>query len=177
MRILARFRMAILALFRRQSETARLNDELQFHLDEQIAENIARGMSREDARLAAMRSFGNPSVIRDQARSTWSWNWLEKFLRDIRYGARTLMRSPGFSLISILVMALGIGATTSLFTIVRAVLLKPLPFGESDKLVAVYEHFREGNGGDGFNVVAPGDFRDWRHQTHGFDDMAAWRRY
>ena len=177
MRILARIRMAILALFRRQAETARLNDELQFHLDEQIAENIAHGMSPEDARLAAMRSFGNPSVMREQARSTWSWNWLEKCLRDIRYGARTLTRSPGFTLISILVMALGIGATTSLFTIVRAVLLKPLPFAESDKLVAVYEHFRQATGGDGFNVVAPGDFRDWRQQTHGFQDMAAWRRY
>ena len=122
---------SILALFRRQAETARLNDELQFHLDEQIAENIAQGLSPEDARQAAMRSFGNPSVMRDQARSTWSWNWLEKCLRDMRYGARTLTRSPGFSLISILVMALGIGATTSLFTIVRAVLLKPLPFAES----------------------------------------------
>jgi hypothetical protein len=87
------------------------------------------------------------------------------------------MRSPGFTFISILVMALGIGATTSLFTIVRAVLLKPLPFVDSDKLVAVYEHFRESTDGDGFNVVAPGDFRDWRQQTHGFEDMAAWRGY
>jgi len=87
------------------------------------------------------------------------------------------MRSPGFTLISILVMALGIGATTSLFTIVRAVLLKPLPFVDSDKLIAVYEHFRESTDGDGFNVVAPGDFRDWRQQTDGFQDMAAWRGY
>jgi predicted permease len=124
-----------------------------------------------------MRSFGNQPLVRDQARSTWSWNWLEKCLRDIRYGARTLTRSPGFALISILVMALGIGATTSLFTIVRAVLLKPLPFVESDKLVAVYEHFRESTDGDGFNVVSPADFRDWRQQTHGFQDMAAWRYY
>ena len=127
--------------------------------------------------MAAMRSFGNPSLMRDQARSSWSWNWLENFLRDIRYGTRTLMRSPGFTLISILVMALGIGATTSLFTIVRAVLLKPLPFVDSDKLIAVYEHFRESTDGDGFNVVAPGDFRDWRQQTDGFQDMAAWRGY
>src|SRR5258708_835952 len=177
MRILARFRMLVLSLFHRKAETARLDDELQFHLDQQVAENIARGLTPDEARAAAMRSFGNPSLLREQARSTWSWSWLETILRDIRYGARTLTRSPGFTLISILVMALGIGATTSLFTIVRAVLLKPLPFAESDKLVAVYEHFRESNGGDGFNVVAPADFRDWHQQTHGFQDMAAWRRY
>jgi predicted permease len=177
MRILARFRLTILALFRRQAETARLNEELQFHLDQQVTENIARGLSPEEARMAAMRLFGNQSLVRDQARSTWSWNWLEKFLRNIRYGTRILWRSPGFALVSILVMALGIGATTSLFTIVRAVLLKPLPFVESDKLVAVYEHFRESTDGDGFNVVAPADFRDWRQQTDGFQDMAAWRNY
>jgi len=177
MRILARFRMSFLMLFRRQAETARLDDELQFHLEQQIAENLAHGFSPQEARMAAMRSFGNPSLMRDQARSSWSWNWLENFLRDIRYGTRTLMRSPGFTLISILVMALGIGATTSLFTIVRAVLLKPLPFVDSDKLIAVYEHFRESTDGDGFNVVAPGDFRDWRQQTDGFQDMAAWRGY
>jgi hypothetical protein len=73
---------------------------------------------------------------------------------------------------------LGIGATTSLFTIVRAVLLKPLPFQNPDHLVMVYEHFRSNNNsGDGFNVVSPADFRDWRHQTHGFEDMAACRDY
>jgi len=177
MRWLERFRMAMLMLFRRKSETARLNDELQFHLEQQVAENIAYGMTRDEARFAALRAFGNPTLLRDEARSTWSWNWLEKFARDIRYGARTLTRSPGFALTAILVMALGIGATTSLFTIVRAVLLKPLPFRDPDKLVMVYEHFRSSTGGDGFNVVSPADFRDWRQQTRGFEDMAAWRYY
>jgi predicted permease len=177
MRWVERFRMVLLMLFRRQNETARLNDEVQFHLEQQVAENIGSGMSQAEARSAALRRFGNPTLVRDQARSTWSWSWLERSVRDIRYGARTLRRSPGFSLIAILVMALGIGATTSLFTIVRAVLLKPLPFRDPDKLVMVYEHFRTSLGGDGFNVVSPADFRDWREQTHGFQDMAAWRNY
>src|SRR5271170_3895000 len=178
MRWFDRFRMAVLMLFRRQSETARLNDELQFHLDQQVKENIARGLAPDEARYAALRAFGNPTVLGDEARSSWSWNWLEKLLRDLRYGARTLTRSPGFALTAILVMALGIGATTSLFTIVRAVLLKPLPFRDPDKLVMVYEHFRSNpSGGDGFNVVAPADFRDWCRQTHGFQDMAALRNY
>jgi predicted permease len=173
MRWFDRFRMAVLMLFRRRSESARLDSELQFHLDQQIKENIARGLDPDEARYAALRTFGNPTQLRDEARSSWSWNWLEKFLRDLRYGARTLKRSPGFALTAILVMALGIGATTSLFTVVRSVLLKPLPFRDPDNLVMVYEHYREDTGGTGFNVVSPADFNDWRRQTHGFADMAA----
>ena len=173
MRWLERFRMAMLMLFRRKTQNARLNDELAFHLDQQVKENIARGLAPDEARYAALRAFGNPTALGDEARSSWSWNWLEKLLHDLRYGARTLTRSPGFALTAILVMALGIGATTSLFTIVRAVLLKPLPFRDPDKLVMVYEHYREDNGGTGFYVVSPADFNDWRRQTHGFADMAA----
>src|ERR1700691_105396 len=162
MRWLERFRMAMLMLFQREMQTARLNDELAFHLEQQIKENIARGLAPDEARYAALRAYGNPTVLGDEARSSWSWNWLEKLLRDLRYGVGTLTRSPGFSLTAILVMALGIGATTSLFTIVRSVLLKPLPFRDPDKLVMVYEHFRElTSGDDGFNYVAPGDFLDW----------------
>lgn len=177
MRWLERFRMSLMVLFCRQAATARLNDELEFHLEEQIAENIAHGLSPDEARSAALRAFGNPTLVRDQTISNWSWNWLEKLARDVRYGARTLTRSPGFALIAILVIALGIGATTSLFTIVRAVLLNPLPFRDPEKLVMVYEHFRGATSGDGFNVVSPADFRDWREKTHGFQDVAAWRRY
>jgi predicted permease len=175
MRWLERFRIAILMLFRRQQQTVRLDDELQFHLDQQVKENIARGLSPEEAHYAALRTFGNPALLRDQARSSWSWNWLEKLLRDLRYGVRTLRRSPGFALTAILVMALGIGATTALFTIVRAVLLKPLPFRDPDHLVMVYEHFRTGTDGDGFNPVASADFAEWHRRTHGFENMAAWR--
>src|SRR6478672_3398105 len=173
MRWVERFRMAMLMLFRRKSETERLNQELDFHLEQQIAENISLGMEPEQARFAALRLFGNPALLREEARTSWSWNWLESAWRDLRYGGRTLMRTPGFSLVAILVMALGIGATTSLFTIVRSVLLKPLPFREPDKLVMLYERFREHP--DSYNVVAPADFRDWREQTHGFQDMGAWR--
>ncbi|MCU1219174.1 MAG: efflux transporter, macrolide exporter (MacB) family, permease protein [Candidatus Angelobacter sp.] len=174
MRWVERFRMAMLMLFRRKAETERLNRELEFHLEQQIAENVSGGMEPEQARLAALRLFGNPTVVRDEARSFWSWNWLESAGRDLRYGVRTLLRTPGFSLTAILVMALGIGATTSLFTIVRSVLLRPLPFREPNKLTMLYEHFRQRSEYP-YNVVAPADFRDWRAQTHGFEDMAAWR--
>jgi hypothetical protein len=145
MRLREKFQMAMLMLFHRGSEKQRLSNELQFHLEQQTAENLGRGMTPEEARFAALRMFGNPTLLREESQSTWSWNWLEGTWRDARYGVRTLGRSPSFSLTAILVMALGIGATTSLFTVVRSVLLKPLPFHDSDKLVMLYEHFRQGD--------------------------------
>lgn len=174
MRWAQQFRMRILMLFHWQRENTRLQKELEFHLEQQIAENIAQGMSPEEARFAALRRFGNPTLLREEARSTWSWNGMEKAWRDLRYGFRTLRRAPGFSLVAIAVMALGIGATTSLFTIVRSVLLKPLPFRDPDSLVMVYDHFT-GSKRVIYNTVAPGDYQEWRKQAHGFQDMAAWR--
>src|ERR1700678_1884430 len=147
---------------------AELTRELQSDLDLEEEEQRERGLSPEEARYAARRAFGNPALIREQTRAVWTWKWLEQLVRDLKYGTRTLFRSPGFSIVSVLVMALGIGATTSLFTIVRAVLLRPLPFRDPGKLVMLYEHFRQNTDGDGFNTVAAGDYRDWRAQSHGF---------
>ncbi len=99
-------------------------------------------------------------------------------LRDIRYALRQLRRAPGFTIMAIVVIAIGIGATTSLFTVVRSVLLRPLPFRDPDRLVMIYEHFRApsiNEQGFNYNPVAPADFYDWRAQTHGFEDMAAAR--
>jgi hypothetical protein len=136
---------------------ADLERELRSDLELEEEEQREQGLSPEEAPYAARRAFGNPTLIREHTRAAWGWSWLEQFLRDVKYGARTLLRSPGFSLISVLVMAVGIGATTSLFTVVRAVLLRPLPFRDSGKLVMLYEHFRHKTLGDGFNAVAPGD--------------------
>ncbi|HEX3436990.1 MAG TPA: ABC transporter permease [Pseudacidobacterium sp.] len=165
--------MQIQMLLRRGNAGAQLNDELQFHLDQQIAENIAAGMSDDDARHAAMRSFGNPATLRDQTRNSWSWNWLESLLRDIRISIRTLLRTPGFAVVAVLVMALGIGANVALFTVVRSVLLKPLPFKDPEKLVALYDHMDDGK--TAYLFVAPGDFYDWQKQTHSFEQMAIWK--
>ncbi|HZD49333.1 MAG TPA: ABC transporter permease, partial [Silvibacterium sp.] len=178
MRWLEKLRMGMEMLFRRGRAADRLDDELRFHLEQQVAENIAAGMNAEEARHAALREFGNPAALRDQARETWSWNGVELLLRDARIGVRTLLRAPGFALIAIGVMALCIGAATSLFTVVRSVLLRPLPFKDPDKLVMIYEHFRDpsmNSHGFNYNPVAPADYYDWRAQTHGLEDMAAWR--
>jgi predicted permease len=156
---------------------ADLERELLSDLELEEEEQRELGLSANEARFAARRAFGNTTLIREQTRAVWSWVWMERLVRDVKYGTRTLLRSPEFAIVSVLVMALGIGATTSLFTMVRAVLLRPLPFRDSGKLVMLYEHYRHNKGGDGLYAVAPGDYRDWRSQTHGFEDMAAMRGY
>jgi hypothetical protein len=82
-------------LFRRDGIAKRLDDEIQFHLERQIAENIAAGMSREDARYAASRTFGNATVLKEETRDTWGWIWLEQLARNLHYDARALGRAPG----------------------------------------------------------------------------------
>jgi predicted permease len=170
MRLFHKLAMLFQMLFRRGKEGAHLTDELQFHLDQQIAENIAAGMSREEATHAAMRNFGNPTALRDETRSTWSWCWLESLVRDARIAARTLLRTPGFAIVATLVMALGIGANVALFTIVRSVLLKPLPFKDPDQLLRLYEH----SSADDFpyNISAGGIFAEWKKQNKSFANLA-----
>jgi predicted permease len=163
--------------WRRTQRDEDLARELQCDFELEEEEQRERGLSPEEAHFAAVRAFGNSTLIREHTRAVWTCIWLERFVRDLKYGVRTLWRSPSFSIVSVLVMALGIGTTTSLFTIVRAVLLRPLPFRDPGNLVMLYEHYRQNAGGDGFNAVAPGDYRDWRSQTQSFEDMAAMRGY
>ena len=162
--------MKLRMLFRRGRAGDQLQDELQFHIDQQVAENIAAGMSHAEARRAALRTFGNPAALREQARDAWSWQWLELLLRDLRFGVRRLGRTPGFSALAILVMALGIGANVALFTVVHCVLLKPLPFKDQDRLVRLYEANSKGAFQD--NVLAGGTFASWQSQAKSFDQMA-----
>jgi len=164
--------------FHRKVADAELQNEIESFLVEETAENVARGMSPEEARRQAHIKLGSPQHVRE---SLWMQNSLpalENFNRETKYALRTLLRTPGFSLMAILVMALCIGAATSLFTVVRSVLLRPLPFRDPDQLVMLYEHFRSPSSnqhGFNYNPVAPADFYDWRAQTHGFEDMAALR--
>jgi len=148
-----------------------LKRELQADLELEEQEQLENGVPLEEAHYAALRAFGNPTVIREQTRAIWSWNWLEFLGRDLRYGMRTLRRTPGFAAVAILVMAFGIGANVALFTVVRCVLLNPLPFPEPGQLIALYG---DGGGGKGA-IVAGGDFYDWQSESHSFEQMAIWR--
>jgi putative ABC transport system permease protein len=180
MRWFEQLRVRILMLFNRGRAAAHLNDELAFHLDRQIAENIAAGMTPEEARYSALRAFGNPALLRDQARATWSWFRIESVLRDARLATRTLVRTPGFTMIAILVMALGIGANIALFTVVRSVLLKPLAFQDPGQLVTLYEADSHRKGAHKNLPVDAGSFAVWQSATRNIADMtmvSPWQDY
>jgi predicted permease len=164
--------------FRRKNEDVDLREEMQSFLAEEIAENVARGLAPEEAERRARIKLGNPQRLRETLWQQNTFSLFEKLGRDLKYALRTLVRTPGFSLIAVAVMALCISAATSLFTIVHSVLMKPLPFRDADRLVVIHEHFRGAwaNTPDfNYNPVAPADFYDWRAKTHGFEDMAIMR--
>ncbi len=171
MRWFDRMRMSA-RLLRRKRATAELELELKSHLESEIAANRAAGMNAAQARAAAMRTVGNLGLIRDQTHSTWSWNGLESWLRDLRLGMRTLRRTPGFTVIAVLVMGLGIGANVALFTVVRSVLLKPLPFPDSERLVALYENESRSRNSSPYEPVDAGSFFEWQKALTGVEQMA-----
>jgi len=177
MRWLNRLVMQIRMLFFRGNANAQLDEELHFHLEQQVAENRLAGMTGEEARSTALRAFGNPVLLREHTGATWSWNGLEQFAHDFRIGARTLSRTPGFALIAILITAFGVGASVALFTVVRGVLLRPLPFGDPDRLVMLYEHSTStaGSGDFPYNVVAGGVYDAWNKGNTSFSSLALFR--
>src|SRR6516225_11519308 len=129
-----RFWLRLQTLFRRERVAQRLDDEIQFHLDQQIADNIAAGMSPEEARYAAMRTFGNPTFLKEETRDTSGWLWLEQLGKDVRYASRSLRASPLFACTVILSLALGIGANTAIFALLRVSLWRPLPVSEPKEI-------------------------------------------
>jgi len=149
-----------------------LERELRSDLDLEEEEQRDRGLTPEEARHAALRAFGNPTLIREQTRAIWSWNWLESLARDLSFSLRTLRRTPGFTVIAILVMALGIGANVALFTVVRGVLLQPLPFQDPDRLVMLYESGLHENDTVAYNTVSGGMYAEWKKQNQSFSSLA-----
>jgi len=123
------------SLFRRDQVAQELDHEIQFHLEQQIAENIALGMSPVQARAAAIRTFGNPTVIKEETRDTWGWLRLVQLLLDARYAVRQLAKTPGFTATALLTLGLGIGANAAIFTLVHAVLMKNLPVTDPKTLI------------------------------------------
>ena len=154
------------SLFRKSRVEQELSDELRFHLERLIEEKVAQGMSREEARYAALRELGGVEQIKEECRDMRRVNYIENFLQDVRYGLRQLRRSPGFTAIAVLTLALGIGANTAIFSVVNATLLQPLPFSDPDRIVWV----REKNHGS----VAPANYLDWRRQNHVFSEISAY---
>ena len=151
---------------------ADLERELRSDLELEEEEQREKDISGEEARYAALRAFGNPALVREQTRATWHWNWLESLARDLRFSLRTLRRTPGFTVIAILVMALGIGANVALFTVVRGVLLKPLPFHDPDRLIMLYEWGSQENDAADYKMVSGGMYAEWKQQNQSFGNLA-----
>ena len=151
---------------------ADLERELGSDLELEEEEQREGGISGDEERYAALRAFGNPALIHERTRAVWSWNWLESLGRDLGFSLRTLRRTPGFTVIAILVMGLGIGANVALFTVVRNVLLKPLPFQDPNRLAMLYEWGLHENDAKGYFTVSGGMYAEWKKQNQSFSSLA-----
>ena len=148
----------------------RLDDDIRDHVEREIRDHLDRGLSPAAARAAALRRFGNVTRALEETRAVWRPVWAEQLMQDTRYGARTLRRNPRFTLVVILTLALAIGLNTAVFSVVNAVLIRPLPYPHPDRLVWLTDY----NPVFQSDIVSGPDFLDWRAQAHSFDTMAAY---
>ena len=158
-------------LFRGRQLENELDEELRTHLNMASADRVERGEPPAKAAAAAHREFGNHALIRETTRQMWGWTRLELALRDVKFALRQLRRNPGFTAIAILSLGLGVGANTAIFSLVKAMLLAPLPYPEGNRLVMVWEDVPRWD--IPRNTPAPANFVDWREQNHVFEGMAA----
>jgi len=145
---------------------ADLERELQSDLALEEQEQRERGLSSEEARYAALRAFGNPILIREQTHATWSWSWLESLVRDLHYGFRGMRRNAGSTVFAILIVGLGIGGASTVFSVVNALLLRPLPFRDPGQLVWI-------SNAETYSTQTE-HYSDLRDQNRSFSDLAGW---
>jgi predicted permease len=160
----------LLSLLRRGRYEREMEEEMRFHLEMQIEQNLASGVAAEEARYAARRQFGNQTWLKEASREMWSLNSIETLIQDLRYGARMLLKRPGFTLIAVFTLALGIGATTAIFSVVEGVLLKPLPYSHPEELVDA-RFTADGLGVGRFTSISPSHYFIFREQSRTFQEI------
>jgi predicted permease len=162
------------SLFRRSEVEQELDDELQYHLERQIEESIARGLTPEEARYAALRAMGGIEQRKEECRDARRVNAIENTIRDVHYGVRMLAKAPGFTAVAVLTLALGIGANTAIFSVVNAVLLSPLPFPDPNRMVQVMLSSPAWAPGQNANTASVPEFMVFREQRQALENVAAY---
>jgi predicted permease len=150
-----------------------LREEMEFHIDALARDLIEQGVPEQDARSAARRRFGNLTQKSEQSRSTWISGWMSDGAQDLRHAGRTLRRDAGFAIFALLILGLGIGACCTIFSVVNALLLRPLPFNDPERLVWILNRDRDGEGLSG-ETVPVGHFVELRDRNRSFSDIAAY---
>jgi hypothetical protein len=159
------------SFWHRRKRESELEEEIQSHLKMAAQDRTDRGETPDQARGAARRELGNVGLIKEVTREMWGWGSLERLMQDLRYGLRMLAKSPGFTVVAVLTLALGIGANTALFSVVNGVLFNPLSYPHPEQLVWLAEskpNFATGS-------ISFPNFRDWQKDNHTFSGMAAHR--
>ena len=159
-------------LFSRGRRYEELAESMWEHIDERVAELVSGGMARRDAEFRARREFGNMTRIEEQSREVWQWPTVESVWADVKFAVRQMRKSPGFAAVVIVTLALGIGANTTVFSIVDAVMLRPLPYAQPQRLVEVQS--REATAAIFSGAVSYPDFFDWRAQSHSFERLVSY---
>ncbi len=162
----------LLWLRQRRDKQAELRQELQFHLEEEAEERQEHGLADDEARWAARREFGNVSLVEETTRAAWGWPRIEQLARDAVYGLRQIRRNPGFSAIAIATLALGIGGITAMFSAFDAVLIRPLPYADADRLVMIWENMAKADV-TSKHQPTPAEWIEWRRLNTVFTDLAS----
>jgi predicted permease len=158
-------------MFGRRRKSDDFRAEIEAHLEIEAGRQRELGLSEEEAQAVARRAFGNVMQTKERFYESNRWLWWDHIWQDVRYGGRMLRKSPGFAVIAILTLAIGIGANTALFSVVNGVLFNPLPYAQPDRLVALFARSNQFNK---FSISYP-NFQDWSRQNHSFSSLAAFR--
>jgi putative ABC transport system permease protein len=173
-RWLIQLRLLLRSVIRGRQVEQDLDQELQYHLERQIEEGRMEGLAPEEARYAALRTLGAITQNKEECRDMRRVNWMEDLVQDLRHGARRLRKNPAFTLVAVLVLALGIGANTAMFSVAYGILLRPLPYVDADRVAVVFMRFFPRD--FAFGTLCIRDYLMWKENNHAFEDPSLFRQ-